>query len=568
MSKFFFFLTFISIHLAAGPYVYSQSVTNDHYAGRYTDGKNYAVYFEQTKYGLTIRPVLWSATQLLRRTGNDSFEVVDRTSRTASFLRDKNGRLTGVKLTGMDGEGLTLFRADRPLLPIELFLSDSTRQAAKGYVGRNEEGLTAALEAAQQVLNRLPTKTKNVVALLNELSPHFANDAKFHTLRGFAFVQAGDRRAALASFRRARQLEPDNKEILSGLARLGDKVPTPDRESWKLPFDLKDVFAKPTAAEISAVERDWASRDLSPAGIREETAGKATFGDWRANVRIVSHLVHGSRHYGAVVYPDNAKPGCCPVIVVAKGVSPTYFPLDIKANSAATFMGDLSNRFIFVFPSFRGEILNYEGKSYQSEGDRRDALDGATDDALALLNVALQTTPAADPKRICVYGHSRGGNVALLAGIRDRRIDCVVDLAGPTDWFYLMGTNGWTEEELWGEAVRTHANTLETGGQNLERFAMRAIEGKADLRAVRHNMIASSPLYFAKRLPRAQLHYGIEDPSVPVRNGYEFVRQLSRHRAQRSRYQAFFYPGQGHDTDRLAAPAAARSFIAGMLGVR
>jgi dipeptidyl aminopeptidase/acylaminoacyl peptidase len=256
------------------------------------------------------------------------------------------------------------------------------------------------------------------------------------------------------------------------------------------------------------------------------------------------------------------------VIVVAKGVSPTYFPLDIKSSSPETFMGELSNRFIFVFPSFRGEVLNFEGRPYQSEGDRRDALDGATDDAIALLNVTLQTTPGADSERICAYGHSRGGNVALLLGIRDRRIDCVVDLAGPTDWFYLMGTKGWTEDELWTEAVRIHANTLETGGQNLERFAMRAIEGKADLAAVRHNMIASSPLYFAARIPRTQLHYGIEDPSVPVRNGYRFVAELRRHRVPGSRYQAFFYPGQGHDTDRIAAPIAVRSFIANTLGVK
>ena len=32
------------------------------YAGRYTDGKDYAVYFEQTEHGLTIRPLMWTAT--------------------------------------------------------------------------------------------------------------------------------------------------------------------------------------------------------------------------------------------------------------------------------------------------------------------------------------------------------------------------------------------------------------------------------------------------------------------------------------------------------------------------
>jgi hypothetical protein len=58
-----------------------------------------------------------------------------------------------------------------------------------------------------------------------------------------------------------------------------------------------------------------------------------------------------------------------------------------------------------------------------------------------------------------VFGQSRGGNVALLTGIRDKRIDCVVDWAGPTDWLYAMGTNGWTEQELWARDCES-AQTL------------------------------------------------------------------------------------------------------------
>jgi len=86
--------------------------TDAQFAGRYTDGKDYAVYFEQTKYGLTIRPVMWTATQLLRETSKDKFEVVDRTSRGADFRRDASGRVDGVSIRGMDGEDLELRRAD------------------------------------------------------------------------------------------------------------------------------------------------------------------------------------------------------------------------------------------------------------------------------------------------------------------------------------------------------------------------------------------------------------------------------------------------------------------------
>jgi hypothetical protein len=529
-----------------------------------------AVYFEVTRYGMTIRPLLWTATQLLRETGRDNFAVEDRTSRGARFYRDDAGKIVRVEIRGMDGEGLELRRSAAPLLSAEMFLKGDIAGAVHAYRERGQAGLDKALEFAEQVVDRLPTQTAHAVALLGALEQNFRDSSRFHTLYGYAMVQAGRPREALTQFRVAHRLDASNQDAVSGLARLG-KLPAdvkPDKEPWKIPFPVSSVFAKPTAAEIKAVEQDWATRDLAPAGIREELRDHVRLGRWNANVRIVSHLVHGSRHYSAIIYPDGSAPGTLPVIVVAKGVSPTYFPLNIDDQPNDALMGEISDRFIYVFPSYRGEVLNFKGRSFRSEGDRRDALDGATDDALALLSVALQTTPAADATRICVYGQSRGGNVALLAGIRDKRIKCVVDVSGPADWFYLMGTNGWTEQELWAEALRTHANTQETGGQNLERFMMRAIEGKADLAAVRHNMIASSPLYFAERLPLAQLHYGMEDTSVPVRNGRQLVAEMKRAGVPASRYEAYFYPNEGHDTDRINGPAIIRKFISRHLNVK
>lgn len=541
------------------------------FAGRYADGLDYAVYFEQTKYGLTIRPVLWSATQLLKETAPDKFVVVDRVSRGVDFIREaKTGRVSGARIHGMDGEGLNLVRADGPALAIELFLSGKAHFAVSRYIKRGPAGTAAAFDAAEQVLRRLPTETARVVAFLSALVPQFANDAKFYTLLGFAYVQTGNRRAALINFKRAFKLDPANKNAISGLARLGELPAGASAATagWKLPFPLSSVFAKVTPGEISAVESDWAARDLSPHGIKQEYKGKITIGTLTGNVSIVSHLVQGSRHYGAIIVPMDARPGCCPVIIEARGVSPTYYPMDLNGIHSPRMMGDTASRFIYVIPSFRGEVMKFDGKTYISEGDRTDALDGATDDAIALLNVALQTTPEGDAERICAFGHSRGGNVALLAGIRDKRITCVVNWAGPTDWFELMGTGGWTEQELWAEGLRTRANTLETGGQNIERFLLRAIDGTADLKGVRRRMLASSPLYFAGRLPLSQHHYGLDDPSVPSRNGYGLVNELRRNKVPVSRYQAFFYPGQGHDTDRIAAPRSSAAFIIRVLKIK
>jgi hypothetical protein len=542
------------------------SSSHAQYAGRYTDGKDYAVYFEQTKYGLTIRPVMWTATQVLREIGKDKFEVVDRTSRGVDFKRDSGGSVVGVSIRGMDGEGLDLRKADVPPIPVELFLSGRSREAAAAYTSRGET--SKALDIAEQVLRRLPTKTATVVSFLRYLSPSFTTSARFHSLLGFALVQSGDRPSAIKSFRRAYELNAHNADTISALARLNALPNAPGDTGWKLRFPLASVFAKPTAVEIAAVEKDWASRDLKPSGIKEELKSTVTIADQNYNVRIVSHLVHGKRHYGAIILPPNATPGCCPVIIEAKGVSPTYFPLELENLSAPRMMGDLADRFVYVVPTYRGEVLNFNGASYTSEGDRTDALDGATDDTIALLSVAIQTTAELDSTRICAFGRSRGGTVAMLTGIRDKRIDCVVNWSGPTDWFYAMGTEGWTEQELWSEALRTQANTLQTGGQNVERFLKRSIDGDAGLIDVRHRLIASSPLYFAHRLPQSQHHYGLEDTSVPVRNGRELIAELRRHRVPASRYQAFFYPGQGHDTDRILAPIKSREFIVGVLKAR
>lgn len=533
-------------------------ITAQH-AGRYTDGKDYAVYFEQKSYGLTLRPVMWTATQLLRETEKDKFVVVDRPTRGAEFLRDSQGHIVGVKVIGMDGEGLQLRRQAGPPLPVELLLGANARGAAAGFIARGDT--RKALEVAEQVLRRLPTKTRDVVEFLDNLAPHFTNDAKFHRMRGYALVQAGDRKEALAALRRSYQLDPRSSETTSALARLNAPPPGLTGEGWKLPFPLADVFAQPTSAEIAAVEDDWSTRDLEARGVRDELKSSIQFGAHKFNVRIVSHLVHGKRHYGVILTPHGTASKPLPVIIEAKGVSPTFFPLDLTRLAAPRMMSGLASDFIYVVPGFRGEVINFEGRTFTSEGDRTNALDGATDDTIALLSVALEITPQADADRICAFGHSRGGTVAMLTGIRDKRIKCVVNWAGPTDWFYAMGTNGWTEEELWREALRTRATPQQAGGQNVERFLQRAIEGRASLAEVRHRMIASSPLYFAHRLPRSQHHYGQEDPSVPLRNARELLARFKNLRWSPIQYEMFIYPGQGHDTDRIMSPVHSRTFI-------
>ncbi len=553
------------------------------YAGRYTDGTDYVAYFQETPFGLTLRPALWTATQLLKQESRDEFVVVDRRERGASFHRDAQGHITSVTIRGMEGEGLQLMRRDRPLLPIEFLLAGQAQIAAREYVSRDPNDPARIISTAQRVLDRFPSKVRALAGFLAIVERHFPRSAKLNALLGDVQMEAGNRRAALASFRRAYQLDPTDKQAIAGLARLGAlpaDVAAKDNP-WKLSFPLEQVFQPPTVAEIKAVETDWRERNLSPKDVEEVTAGTIKFDDDEFRVRIVAHRVDGSKHYGAIILPINATPGCCPVIVEAKGVSWNYFHLNLSRLDSPSFMGSARTRFIYVAPSYRGEVLDFNGKEYKSEGDRTNAWDGATDDAIALLNVALTTTPEADPNRIAVFGRSRGGSVALLMGERDSRIRGVVEWSGPTDWFSLMGTEGWKQQELFAEGLRTRAKPDETGGQLVEHFLMKAVRGEEDLPAVRHRMIAGSPLYFPHRLPRLQMHYGVEDTSVPVKNGLELAKRMGFRVAKashdrkialaiekshalymrRGNSEAFFYPGQGHDTDRLLAPILSRDFL-------
>ena len=71
--------------------------------------------------------------------------------------------------------------------------------------------------------------------------------------------------------------------------------------------------------------------------------------------------------------------------------------------------------------------------SYRSDGNAS-PWDWDVDDALALLDVAISTTPEANSDRIGVLGISRGADVAMLMAIRDPRIDAVVELDEVMKW--------------------------------------------------------------------------------------------------------------------------------------
>ena len=49
--------------------------------------------------------------------------------------------------------------------------------------------------------------------------------------------------------------------------------------------------------------------------------------------------------------------------------------------------------------------------------------------------------------------------------------------------------------------------------------------------------------------------------SVRSRSEWQRVGGEQRYRSPATRYKSFFYPGQGHDTDRILAPVYSREFL-------
>ena len=277
---------------------------------------------------------------------------------------------------------------------------------------------------------------------------------------------------------------------------------------------------------------------------------------------MVTHDVLGLRHTGVIIVPAGARRGCCPILVEAKGVSPSFPPLNIPGSLTSPFvLGAHRGDVIYVVPGFRGEWVKVGADSLVSEGDRANAWDGAADGLIALLNVAKQITPEADTSRVCAFGRSRGGAVALLAGVREPSIDCVVSWAAPTEWLQLMGTQGWKQEELVAEGLRRRSEPGQVGGQFINYFLKPAIAGGEDLAATRRRIIASSVVHVVQRIPLTQAHWAEDDGSVPVINGRAFVDQFRAKRGSSACLDARFHAEAGHDQDRQRAPKQSREFL-------
>jgi hypothetical protein len=180
-------------------------------------------------------------------------------------------------------------------------------------------------------------------------------------------------------------------------------------------------YTPPTSAQLQEVQTLWASRDLTAKNVSVFLPDDSNL---LYELRIYQHVVGGRTHFGAVTIPKNSQghrfQSCCSLPDSRRTTRP--WTLDAghrppRRDSARPF---------FVVPAFRGVTLIYNGISVSATGDFCDAYDGATDDAIALLNVVEADVPQADFSRVMARGGSRGGNIALLLAVRDPRVTVAI----------------------------------------------------------------------------------------------------------------------------------------------
>jgi dienelactone hydrolase len=309
-------------------------------------------------------------------------------------------------------------------------------------------------------------------------------------------------------------------------------------------IDTQTLFATPTPTELGAVRSDWDARDLSVQGYREEKSVRLS--DQRTELRIVSFLVRGQREYGILVIPQSTTPLPVRLFVTGFERNTTEFRVTLSRSTTP----NPSEAFIYAVPTLRGQslLVSENGQEYRtpkSEGEHGDAFDGATDDAIAFLNVIAATVAQADLAKVSARGGSRGGTVALLLAERDARIKGTIGVAFPTD---LLSRTAESQRDPTYQLqfLQGIANTPES------------------IRKARQRMIASSPLYFCEKLPRTQVHFGVKDQIVPLTEGVRLKTRLQQLGAG-NRLEYFEYPDRGHSdigTTNLELEQRVQAFLA------
>lgn len=524
------------------------------YVGRYALNSDLVFDIKEEDGLLTLLPSFWGSAQIMDSIGKDSFESLLHPRMKFEFIRDSLGQVDSIKSSGNNQIAGTAHKLSQDeYKAVELLLKGKLEEALAKLNDKNEKLSEERIVGLGFNLIRFRRSKAQVASdLASEFISKYPNSTDLHQIKGLASLLVDDRESALSAFQGAYQIDSTNSMNISALRLLNaENAPPVPKNSWTLPFDVKDLFKDPTNNEIANVRNDWNNRDLSSKNYKLEDEGQIEFNGHHYKLKIISHAVYGEKHFGAVLIPHGAQPGNSPIILELHGVNSRYSPFKISKAKIPKILGDNPSKAIIVIPSFRGNTLVNGDEEYTSEGSPKNAWDGAADDAIAFLNVILDHVPESDPTRIATFGKSRGGTVAMLVGIRDNRVKSVVNWAGPSGWFSNMGTFGWTlkEQVQWALWERWQPGRgWGSASQFIDWFLVESInDKKSDLQTIRHQILASSPLYFLESLPVTQMHYGIEDGSVPIINAEAIQSTFDSQNISNAKLEIYKHKDTGHD---------------------
>jgi dipeptidyl aminopeptidase/acylaminoacyl peptidase len=301
--------------------------------------------------------------------------------------------------------------------------------------------------------------------------------------------------------------------------------------------DIDALFAAPTASEIAAVEAEWTLREVSAQSV--QVAFDSTLVAEGLRVRVLSHLVDGARHYGALVTPAAATASGSLSIVVYGHGGDAGTSIDEILVVAGLLQGQAPAT-AFVQPSFPDEPLTFGDRVFQSEGPPS-PWDRDVDATIAFLSTAIASAPELDAQRIVVVGQSRGADVGLLTAIRDPRVQAVVEFFGPTDFF------GSYAREIFEEALAGTPRDLPGLDYLNETVIQPWKNGDLSTADARLEMVRRSPVYFVDRLPAVQVHHGTADIVVDVSQTERLIEVMEAAGRTAPEFEAYLYSGGGHN---------------------
>jgi len=212
-----------------------------------------------------------------------------------------------------------------------------------------------------------------------------------------------------------------------------------------------------------------------------------------------------------------------------------------------------------VIPSYRSESIRFSGQTWISEGPES-PYDFDVDDVMSLLSVAAQIEPAADLSTVVNVGVSRGAGVGMLMGVRDSRVDGIVEFFGPTDFFGPFLQDVFEETLLGMPPDLPSINYLE------EEIIIPLQKGDMSIAEARIELLRRSPARFASLLPVLQAHHGTADTVVPVSQIEHLIDAMDAISRTAPEFEGFIYSGGTHTP--LSMPASitrAAEFLAGFV---